>query len=209
MFDQLRIGLTMRRSDACDYHEPREGLALSWGDFLREALPGCVWVALPNTGESIVRTVDELGLNGLILTGGEDTGVYPQRDESEMALIAHAMQKDIPLMGICRGLQMLNAYFGGKLVACSNGEHVGVRHDVSLAENPFCGIGRLEVNSFHSNGISSDDLPEALVPFASDSSGLIEGVYSTQHKVAGLMWHPERETEFVESDMAIFRKFFT
>ena len=209
MFDQLRIGLTMRRSDACDYHEPREGLALSWGDFLREALPGCVWVALPNTGESIVRTVDELGLNGLILTGGEDTGVYPQRDESETVLIAHALQKEIPLMGICRGLQMLHAYFGGKFVSCAKDEHIAVRHAVSFAENPFWEKGTYDVNSYHTNGIELKDLSGSLLPLALDSSGLIEGVHSKQHKVVGLMWHPEREAEFVESDIAIFRKFFT
>ncbi|WP_320007703.1 gamma-glutamyl-gamma-aminobutyrate hydrolase family protein [Maridesulfovibrio sp.] len=209
MYENLRIGLTMRRSDACDYDEPREGLALSWGFFLREALPGCVWVALPNTGESIVRTVDELGLNGLILTGGEDCGVYLQRDESETALIDHALQKDIPLMGICRGFQMLHAYFGGNFVPCAKDEHVAVRHVVSFAENPYLAKGVQEVNSYHSNGIELKDIYGPLLPMAFDSSGLVEGVYSAQHHVVGLMWHPERETEFVESDILIFRKFFT
>jgi len=209
MFEHLRIGLTMRQSDACDYHESRDGLASSWYDFLSAALPGSSWVALPNTGKSIVRAAESFGLNGLILTGGESRGVYPQRDESEMALISYALQKKIPVIGICRGLQMLHSYFGGELITCDRNEHVAVRHAVFFQGTSFCDAGRQEVNSYHGNAIELQGLPGPLLPFALDYSGMVEGVFSNEFCLAGIMWHPEREAVFADSDIFIFNKLFS
>ncbi|WP_169433108.1 gamma-glutamyl-gamma-aminobutyrate hydrolase family protein [Maridesulfovibrio zosterae] len=198
----------MRRSDACNYNEQRDGLATSWYDFLGMALPGSTWVALPNIGDSVVRTVDSLGLNGLILTGGESMGINPQRDESETALISLALKRDIPIIGVCRGLQMLYAHFGGKFVTCAKDEHVAKRHFVFFEKNPLWNMEKQRVNSYHTNAIEVEGLSYCLQPLALDSSGLVEGVFSTKHRLAGIMWHPEREDVFAKSDLSIFRNFF-
>ena len=209
MFEDLRIGLTMRNSDACNYQEARDGIACSWFDFLAHALPGCIAVPLPNIGSNVVHTASKLGLNAFILTGGESLGLYKQRDESEISLISYALKRKIPVMGICRGMQMLHTYFNGRLVSCLKAEHVAVRHKVFFTHGILGSVEKQTVNSYHTNGIESDTLPSEMRPFAVDSSGLVEGIYSPMHRLAGVMWHPEREQPFAQYDVAIFRKFLS
>lgn len=198
----------MRRSDACHYQESRDGLATSWYDFLMAALPGSTWVGLPNRGVDVAKTVESLGLNGIILTGGETHGAHPQRDKTEMELISHGLQGGIPIFGVCRGMQMLCIYFGGNSITCSSEKHVAVRHTVRFEENPFALKGEQEVNSYHINMIKKESLPKKLHALALDSEGGVEGVYSKEHKLAGVMWHPERENPFAKSDIVFFRTFF-
>lgn len=83
----LRIGVTMREVHPHGYDEPRDALARNWGNFLGFVLPEVPWLPIPNLGgERAVAFCDQWRLNGLILTGGEDIGVSPMRDETEQAL---------------------------------------------------------------------------------------------------------------------------
>ncbi|WP_421901385.1 gamma-glutamyl-gamma-aminobutyrate hydrolase family protein [Maridesulfovibrio sp.] len=198
----------MRRSDACDYNEPRDGLALTWQSFIAAALPGSVWCALPNIGKDIVNTVKAFGLNCVILSGGESYSAYPERDETESTLIDLCIKEKIPLIGICRGFQMLHTFLGGRTAEVSPDKHVAKRHSVYFKKNPFVPAGEASVNSFHSNGINLDTLIEPFVPLALDAEGFVEAAYSLNYKQIGLMWHPEREESFSETDFAIFRSLF-
>ena len=63
-----------------------------------------------------------------LLTGGEDPGTSPPRDDTERALLDWAIGDRLPVFGVCRGLQFVQRYFGGELVACDRERHVARRH---------------------------------------------------------------------------------
>ena len=77
----LRIGVSMRVTKAVDYFEKRDALAQDWQNFLSEYLPEAISMPLPNLGEQIIQDVVEpWRINAFILTGGDDLGVFPERD---------------------------------------------------------------------------------------------------------------------------------
>ena len=162
--------------------------------------------------------------DGLLLTGGTD--VYPgrygkeedtarcwkpdfKRDTLELALIRAALQQQKPILGICRGLQILNVYLGGSLIIdlptdldtivkhqCINKNQCV--HSVTLVEgkllSDITGIMEGTVNSNHHQGI--DRLSPQLNGIANTEDGLIEAIYwRNQNRspfLLGVQWHPER-----------------
>lgn len=174
----------MRGHHLPDRGEYRDVLDRRWLDFMRQALPECQWIFLPSLGEQITDYVLEMGISGLIFTGGDDQGVDCQRDISELALFNQAGQHGWPVLGVCRGMQMLNVFAGGKLSAVN--QHAGTEHMISTE------TGAITVNSYHSLGISTQDLADRYSILAtSDSDTLVEAF--TGRATLGLMWHPERE----------------
>ncbi len=205
------IGLTMRI--VTEYypsgaHEKRDALAHDWADFLRFALPSVTWVALPNEGEDTVLRAKDLGVQGLVLTGGNDIGEQVQRDVSERALLTWAREEKLPVLGICRGAQMLNVFCGGSLAHVHFVQkHANTRHSLTLREE-FQSLLPAEVNSYHMYGITKDGLAPALraVALAQDES--IEAFMHKNLPWLGLMWHPEREKKYSEHDIELFHALF-
>ena len=93
-------------------------------------------------------------------------------------------KNDIPLFGICRGMQMMALYLGSNLKKVEG--HVKKRHKLK-GEIDF------EVNSFHNFGIKKNNLSKKFVKIAFDKEKNIEMFVSKKHKIIGVMWHPERE----------------
>lgn len=87
---------------------------------------GCLPVPVPNRLADVSGWLARLGVQGLVLSGGNDIGAEPLRDATERAMLAHAMKHRLPLLGICRGMQMLALWAGGQLEKVSG--HVGTRH---------------------------------------------------------------------------------
>ncbi len=199
----------MRRSDACGYYEPREGAALSWTNFMQKTMPDATWVLLPSIGKDIIKTVESFRINAIILTGGEDIGINHIRDESETALTEYCISKNYPLLGICRGMQFLQTFFGGELSSLPSSKHVATRHNIYFNENIFKTCRKYEVNSFHNKGIKEAKLSPEFTPLAVDEIGNIEAFLSIKHRLMGMMWHPERDENPTETDILLIRKFFT
>ena len=155
-------------------------------------------------------------LDGLILAGGGDldpalygaepdprtTGVRPARDAGEVALLRAAIDADLPTLGICRGMQLMSADAGGKLVQHLDSEAhrgdpgVSVRHEVSTVPGTrLAGIlgERTEVPSYHHQGVAD---PGTLTVSAYAFDGGIEGVedHSARFRL-GVLWHPEQGTD--------------
>jgi putative glutamine amidotransferase len=161
-----------------------------------------------------VRALD--GVAGLVLTGGEDVEpkrykaaphaklgtVDPARDVVELALIAAAWARRLPLLAICRGMQVLNVALGGTLFQDLASERPGgVRHDGDGARHgltiergsTMCavlGATTLNVNSRHHQAVK--DLASELLATAWAEDGVIEGAEAKDgHRVLAVQWHPE------------------
>lgn len=178
--------------------------------------------------ESIGRLLDIV--QGVMLSGGEDVdparyGQLPHpelgsvsraRDEMEFAVLEGALARELPVLAVCRGMQVLNVAFGGTLFqdlpSLRPGELVhqqdaGINdrwHEASVETNSrlgkIFGTEELFINSFHHQGV--DELGSGLVATTWAEDGLIEGVEATGHPwVLGVQWHPERgEAESAEGD---------
>ena len=128
--------------------------------------------------------------SAVVLTGGEDSGVHPERDETEALLLDYAEARELPVLGICRGLQVMAARAGAPLRPVEG--HRGVRHAVA-------GVLSGEVNSFHALGLPA--APPGFDVLARSPDGLVEAVRARALPWEGWMWHPEREAVFAGRDV--------
>ena len=149
--------------------------------------------------------------------------LYPERDATDFTILDFVEQrKDIPVLGICFGVQSLNVYRGGSLVQdipallerpVVHDENDGkppARHVVQVAEDSIVGriAGRaaMEVNSYHHQAVGRTGANLRAVAFAND--GVIEAVEDTTGRfVVGVQWHPERGWQDDPFSKVLFSKF--
>ncbi|MCR2064281.1 MULTISPECIES: gamma-glutamyl-CDP-amidate hydrolase [Campylobacter] len=190
------IGISQRLLLNESYYELREALALEWGAFFKTNLQG--FLPLPLSYEIDFKAYAP-HLKGVILSGGNDlNSLNPnelslKRDAYESKIIAHCLKNDLPLLGICRGAQMIAWYFKSSLKPCQN--HIGT-HSILTKKGVF------EVNSFHNFCI--ENLGENLKSLAVAEDKSIEAFKHKKRQIYGIMWHIEREKGLGES--AIFKK---
>ena len=167
----------------------------------------------------VAESPDELldMIDGLILAGGSDIdpasygarphpetrGTWPERDRFELALGARALERDMPVLGICRGMEMLNVIQGGTLT-----QHLpdlelhrhtpGVFTDHRVALQPgslaerVVGSEHTEVKSAHHQGL--EELGEGVVASGHADDGVVEAIDLPERSFAvGVLWHPEED----------------
>ncbi len=166
------------------------------------------------SGEWVAR------LDGLVLTGGVDVDpacfgeeplpalgrVDPDRDAFELALVRAALAADLPVLALCRGIQVLNVAAGGSLFQDIPSQVKGAlqhsqkaprwypAHGVSIAPGSkvaaMLGATQLRVNSFHHQSVK--EVARGFVVTAEAEDGIVEAIESTVHTfVVGVQWHPE------------------
>ncbi len=205
-----RIGITMRTVKAEAYSEARDALAFDWVSYMNFALPDVNWLPVPNVGEKVVEFVDAWQLDGLILSGGNDIGEDSRRDTTEQLLLEHFVKSAKPVLGICRGLQLLQNSLGGKLERCDEVVHVAAEHEVTVVKDPSGTdwSGGRRVNSFHRYGVRISDLQPPLQALATTEDGWVEAAQLGNSPVLGLMWHPEREARYSLKDRTMIQWLF-
>jgi putative glutamine amidotransferase len=206
---------------------------LAHGTFLRYCMSapyvraadtaGGVPIILPPQRDSTADLVSII--DALLLSGGPDVdparygddyvhpatyGIDPDRDQFEMDLFDAALRRGIPVLGICRGIQVMNVALGGTLIQDVSTQHPGAadvghrQHERGLEDSavghkmiavdaaplPIFGNNDLGVNSFHHQAIR--DLAPELMPVAFSPDGLVEAVVMRANpEVFGVQWHPE------------------
>ena len=214
-----------------------KGCELAEGYYLSVLKAGGTPVAIPphNDKEALITLLETL--DGIVLSGGGDINplllgeeplpqlhsVCPKRDEQELFLTREAFHRQIPILGICRGIQVMAVALDGKVWQDIYVQGEGARlkhsqdmprhyasHSVSIKEGSmlqsiYGNKQTIAVNSFHHQAVS---LPGPhLQVSAISSDGIIEAVESSEHKaLLGVQWHPEC---FIlnndESHMSVFR----
>ena len=166
------------------YNERRDALDQRFAVMLN--LIGCLCMPMPNDTHVIRALWNHAAPDAVILSGGNDPveygGFAPERDAADNALIELCVAHNVPLLGICRGMQSVILHFGGSLNKTQG--HVGVRHDL---QGVFAG----NVNSYHN--FAPCELPNSLVTLSFADDGCIEHVCHKDLQIFGIMWHPERE----------------
>ena len=200
------FAVSMRMSVAPETGELRNAIADDWTTCLARVAPDAIWLPLPNVGKKIAGWLAALKPHGIILSGGDDWGVFPARDETELALCRFALDNGVPLLGVCRGMQVLNHALGGKLPSRRDRGHVAARHDVTLHQ--ASGQSVTEVNSYHSGLLFEEDLASGLTVTARAADGSVEAFRVKNSPMYGIMWHPERERETRPHDREIFALLF-
>lgn len=190
-----------------------DSLSQDWPIFLRALLPNWNWLPFPNIGDLAADMAKGLGVNGLILSGGENWGEYPLRDSTEKSLYLWAKKNAFPILGVSRGMNVISRFSG--LLPSSLIGHVATRHRVSF----FSGQ-EFMVNSFHNYGITQSTFEDITTmdnninydsefkPLAICEDGSIEALRHDILPILGMMWHPEREEVPIEHDKLLIQQLF-
>jgi gamma-glutamyl-gamma-aminobutyrate hydrolase PuuD len=205
-----RIGITQRVEDLPERDERRDCLDQAWAPLMEKI--GLIPIPIPNCLERVHEFVSQLGLEGIILSGGNDlshlkgaTNAAPERDACERQLLEMGAQREIPVLGVCRGLQMMAAHYGGALVPVEN--HVRVHHPIQVRDPTVFSLTDREVNSFHTFGLGVDGVGADLRVVAVASDGSVEAIAHAHHRQAAIMWHPERSPKDPQ-DAELIKSFF-
>lgn len=216
-----RIFLTSRRDPVPSSGEVRDAVDEKLADFL--AGLGLEVIILPNHPANFKRALASLKPDGIVLSGGNDVdpkryrskgparNVSRDRDAVELEAVRWCKARRLPLVGICRGLQLVNVAFGGTLSHDLGGKgpsHVAVSHDVRFTEDfplPRWRGKRARVNSFHNHGVAPWDLARGLKAMALSPDGLIEALRHPTLPIFAVQWHPERKGSPTALDKALFK----
>lgn len=191
--------ITTRRDYDDKYCEWRDSLDIKLIKLLKEH--HIASIMLPNDLENASNIIANINFDLIILSGGgdvnEDNSESIDRTEIEKILINHAIKKNKAIIGICRGMQAILKYFNIPIQKISG--HVTTEH-VLTGTN-------IKVNSYHNFGLlAEEELKDFDILFKADD-GSIEAIKHKTSNILGIMWHPERYTEFRDFDFNLINEF--
>lgn len=201
-----KIGISLRVGTVGEHNEKRDQISQEWIIFLQKL--DLIPILIPNNLSDVKNYVENLSLDGIILSGGDNVGDFPDRDKTEKSILEIAIENTIPVLGICRGMQIINDFFGGDVLKKNDKEHVNNNHIINLTDDfVFSEHKSIIVNSYHNNIIESDLLGTELIPFAKhENDETIEGIMHLRFPIKGVMWHPERKQD--DNSLDLLKKVF-
>jgi gamma-glutamyl-gamma-aminobutyrate hydrolase PuuD len=192
------VAVTQREDFISDRQETRDALDQRLIDWIFAS--GGLPVSVPNFTEA-ERALDawlaRISPDALILSGGNDIGQAVRRDLVETKLLSWAERNCTPVLGLCRGMQMMAVHAGGGLVRTDG--HVHTRH---VLGRPADWPG--EVNSYHD--WTFFEVPPGYAILAQAEDGAIEAMRHQTLPWEAWMWHPERDSPFNLLDIERWRR---
>lgn len=194
------IAVNQRVEILPERQERRDSLDQRWAAFLEEA--GFVELLMPNAEPAARNLLESLPVAGVLLTGGGELADYggatPERDAVETLLMDHAEANALPVIGVCRGMQVIQHRFGVPLKLVNG--HVAPRQTIRVR-------GQYEeVNSYHDLG--AYETADCLEVWATADDGVVKAIRHRSQPIWGIMWHPERFSPFRDMDKALFQEVF-
>ncbi len=199
------IVVTQRIDYYSDRNETRDSLDQRLVAFISKAgfnsfpLPNCIDANMSEEYQS--KTIDKwmssINPQGIVLSGGNNIGEYSNRDLTEKKLLNFAITRKIPVLGICRGMQMLANF--EKIGLHPVIGHVKTRHKIRGEINMI-------TNSFHN--FSINECSNKYKILAKSEDGEIEAIRHLNLPWEGWMWHPEREINFNLEDINRIKNHF-
>ena len=206
----MRVAVSMRVVAEPATGERRDALSHDWLRWLDRW--GVTPVMVPNTPASPADFMRSLEVGGILLSSGNDVAPQPgerwegsadvslERDRTERAMLTYAIEQRLPVLGVCRGLQLINVHWGGALSRAVRRHapsiaHAGAIHAVAIREprwQAILGAERVMTNSFHRHGVVRGTLAPKLVAWAEAAGGVVEGLAHPTLPILGIQWHPER-----------------
>ncbi len=226
--DRPRIGYTSQGADDAYFHKWQHdywfSIFLSGGEPVR---------LYPESVQDCDAVLD--ALDGLVLTGGGDmdpalygqaingtdaSSIYPERDRMEVGLTRAAVERLMPVFGVCRGIQVINVALGGTLAQHVDGHTgksnsfnaprphaVSIQPDSLLDRTLVCGPA-IDANSYHHQAVMPADLAPGLVTTGQTADSVIEAVEHVGYPwFLGVQWHPERLYELGDEHRLLWEGF--
>ncbi|MDP1574218.1 MAG: gamma-glutamyl-gamma-aminobutyrate hydrolase family protein [Coxiellaceae bacterium] len=187
------IAVTQRTDIITEYNETRDSLDQRWHEFL--LICDLTPLIIPNNLEIAKKIINTIKLDGVLLTGGNDP---LERKNTENFLLDLAIEKKIPVLGVCHGMQRIQTYFGTVLKKIPG--HIMEKQKI------FIGGLEEEVNSYHHYGTTEHT--NGFDILARSDDGVIKAIQHQYLPIKGIMWHPERYTNFKESDIKLLTNIF-
>lgn len=169
---------------------------------------GYIPLLIPNT-DAAIEILCKIPVKGIIFSGGSDIGldyaslkkyqaveISQERDNQESNILEFALKNNIPVFGICRGMQFLNVKFGGDLISDLSSispecvrKHDRNEHDMILIKENE----KIRINSFHHQGFTEKmTAPDFEILAISPADGVVEAVRHKNLPILAVQWHPER-----------------
>ena len=150
--------------------------------------------SISNSKKNFSRISKTIKPNLIILTGGNDlfhnNEYVKNRLKIEKNIINYGISKKIPILGVCRGMQLINHFFKGKISRVKG--HMKKKNKIIFSKKMFSKKS-IQVTSYHNYGIKKKDIASNFEVLATDKNGNIEMFRHTKLNILGVMWHPERE----------------
>lgn len=205
-----KIAITQRLILNDSYYELREALDVNWALLFNELNFLPIILPIKSDFEEYFNNID---IDGILLTGGNDLNSINkskesyQRDEFEKKLIKYAITHNIPIFGVCRGMQIIAEYFDADFVKIEN--QVNIKHHLQVNKESkyFNNLNKLDrVNSYHNYAIKS--ISNDFLISAWNENKIIKAIEHKKHKIFAQMWHSERENPFDKNELNLIKEFF-
>ncbi len=151
---------------------------------------------LPTDKKIAYALCRQLKPEGILLSGGNNTD---EREALETSLIHYAIEYNIPLLGICHGMQAIQKHYGLECTAIEG--HIMTEQLIAINQKNHI------MNAYHDKGTHLTT--ENLLPWATHKDGTIKAIKDKSHLIYGIMWHPERQPTFYPSDLTFIKALYS